>query len=270
MIKSSITLSLFPSQPHMPFVLGPDLELGMAEASELGFDAFELFPPNREAIDIPRIQELCDRHEIRLSTIGTGGGWVADRLTLTDPDDGIRQRGFDYVRSLVDAAGELGGMAIVGSMQGRTGERPKSEVVKRLADALAELGDHARKWDQPLLYEPLNRYESDLLNSLPEAAEMLESLGDSNVKLLADLFHMNIEETDLAAAIRSAAPHIGHIHFVDSNRWPAGFGHTRFAPIAGALKEIEYDGYLAMEVFPRPSQREAAVASMQAFRKWFR
>lgn len=270
MIKSSITLSLFPSSPKMPFVLGPDLEQGVAQAAEMGYDALELFPPSREAIDNAKIKELCITHAIEISTVGTGGGWVADKLSFTDPDAGIRRRAIEYARSLVAAVGDLGGMAIIGSMQGRVGQQSREEAIARLSDALNELGEYARKWEQPLLYEPLNRYETDLISTLGEAGQLLDAIGNSNVKLLADLFHMNIEEVDVPDAIRAAANHIGHVHFVDSNRWPAGFGHTRFAPIAGALKEIGYDGYVAMEVFPLPTQREAAHASINAFKKWFR
>jgi len=109
-----------------------------------------------------------------------------------------------------------------------------------------------------------------LLNTLHEASEFLDKIGDPNVKLLADLFHMNIEEADGPAAIRFAAKRVGHVHFVDSNRWPAGFGHTKFAPIAGALKEIGYEGYMAMETFPLPSPQEAGLASIKAFNKLFR
>ena len=71
----------------------------------------------------------------------------------------------------------------------------------------------------------------------------MKSLETDNVKLLADLFHMNIEEADLPAAIRAGKGAIGHVHFVDSNRQAAGLGHTDFAPIAAALVEIGYDGY---------------------------
>ena len=254
----------------MPFVLGPDLEQGVATAAELGYDAFELFPPNREAIDNAKIAQLCESHGIKISTVGTGGGWVADKLSFTDPDAGVRTRALDYAKSLVEAVGELGGMAIIGSMQGRAGEQPREEAIQRLADALNELGEYASKWEQVLLYEPLNRYETDLINTIGEASTLLDTMGNPNVKLLADLFHMNIEEVDSAAALRDNASNIGHIHFVDSNRWPAGFGHTKFAPIAGALKEIEFDGYVAMEVYPLPSQQEAAEASINAFNKYLK
>lgn len=266
-MKTCITLSLLPSSPKMPFVLGPDLAAGIAQAAELGYDAFELFPPTIEAIDTQAISQLCDQHQIKLSTIGTGGGWVSQKLTLTNPDPDARKKGLDFARSMIQVAGELGAAAIVGSMQGRADSNDRNETQKRLGDALAELGDFARKWDQPVFYEPLNRYETDLANTLEDAAQVLKNAGAENSFLLADLFHMNIEETCPATALRNAAPHIGHVHFVDSNRWPAGNGHTDFESIISALNDIAYDKYLAVEAFPLPDQTTAAKSAMEAFQK---
>jgi len=115
----------------------------------------------------------------------------------------------------------------------------------------------------------LNRYETNLLTTVGDAAEFLQTLATTNVKILADLFHMNIEETDLPAAIRAGGNRIGHIHFVDSNRRPAGMGHIDYRPIADALREIGYDAYLSAEALAYPDSRAAAEQTMIAFRKFF-
>ena len=88
------------------------------------------------------------------------------------------------------------------------------------------------------------------------------------MKLLADLFHMNIEEADLPAAIRSAGSFIGHVHFADSNRRAVGGGHTSVPPIIAALREVGYTGYLSAEVFPMPDSVTAATTTIQSFRKY--
>jgi sugar phosphate isomerase/epimerase len=87
--------------------------------------------------------------------------------------------------------------------------------------------------------------------------------------LLADLFHMNIEECDLAAALRAGAERIGHVHFVDSNRQAAGQGHLDFAPIAAALLQSRYSGFLSAEALPLPDSRTAAETTMKTFRRFF-
>ena len=265
-MKTSITISLLPSSPRMPFVLGPELATAVATAAELGYDAFELFPPRLDLIDADQIKKLCAQHEIAISTIGTGGGAVSQGLTLTDPDPEIRARGMEYVRNIIRIAGDLGAAAIIGSMQGRAGDREQADVMKMLCAALAELGDYAEQWQQPLLYEPLNRYETDLANTLADAAQALDDAGASHALLLADLFHMNIEEVSIADAILNNAKRIGHVHFVDSNRCPVGAGHLHVAPVLAALREINYDRYLAVEAFPLPDQQTSAACAMQAFK----
>ena len=121
----------------------------------------------------------------------------------------------------------------------------------------------------PLLLEPLNRYESNLLNTLAQAGHLLDSLRTRNVRLLADWFHMNIEESSLPDAIRGAKGLIGHVHFADSNRLAVGCGHTDAAAAVAALREIGYQGYLSAEIFPRPDSEDAARRTMEAYRSLF-
>jgi sugar phosphate isomerase/epimerase len=102
-----------------------------------------------------------------------------------------------------------------------------------------------------------------------DGVALLESLATKNVVLLADLFHMNIEESDIAAALRAGGRHIGHVHFVDSNRRPAGCGHIDFRPIAEALRALGYDRYASAEALPYPDPDEAARRTIEAFRAFF-
>ena len=140
----------------------------------------------------------------------------------------------------------------------------------RLAEALDDLGEHAARYKVPLIYEPLNRYETDLVNSVEAGVALLQSLKMKNVRLLADLFHMNIEEAGIAAALRTGGKDIGHVHFVDSNRRPAGCGHLDYAPIARALAEIGYDGFVSAETLPYPDPDAAAAKTIESFRRYFR
>ena len=105
-----------------------------------------------------------------------------------------------------------------------------------------------------------------LENRLVPAAEFLDARGLSNVVLLADLFHMNIEERDIAAALRDAAARVGHIHWADSNRQAMGFGHADPVPIMAALREISYNGYLSAEIFPLPDPDTAARQTLSSIR----
>ena len=121
---------------------------------------------------------------------------------------------------------------------------------------------------KPIFYEPLNRYETNLVNTLEDTVAFLEGAGAKSAKILADLFHMNIEEQSIPDSFRAAGSWVGHVHFADSNRRPVGCGHMDFPPIIAALREIGYAGYLSAEVFPWPNQQEAARLTMEAFRKY--
>ncbi|MEY4005312.1 MAG: hypothetical protein RLZZ221_1408, partial [Verrucomicrobiota bacterium] len=147
-----------------------------------------------------------------------------------------------------------------------TGVADRAQALGWLREALEELGPRAHEHGTFLLYEFLNRYETNLCVNTTEAVELVDSLRAPGVRLLCDLFHMNIEEADLAAALRLAAHRVGHVHFADSNRRAAGLGHTDFTPVITALRAIGYTGYLSAEVFAWPDAPRAAEQTIASFR----
>jgi sugar phosphate isomerase/epimerase len=267
-MKSCVTISLVAEARGGPFVFWDELAAGCEQAARLGFDAVEVFPPSPDAVNPAELQRLLHTHHLALAAMGTGAGWLRHRLTLTSPDAAVREKALAFVRGIIDTAGPFGASAIIGSMQGRHGDGlDKAAALAHLTQALNSLGDQARKYNVPLIYEPLNRYETNLVNTVEDGVRLLQSLATTNVVLLADLFHMNIEETDLAAALRTGGRHIGHVHFVDSNRRPAGRGHLDFVPIVAALRDIGYQGYLSAEALPYPTPWEAAQQTIATYRR---
>jgi sugar phosphate isomerase/epimerase len=270
-IRSAVTVSLVEEARGGPFVFWHDLADACRKAQQLGFDAVEVFPPSPEAVDPARLRILLNDHGLALAAVGTGAGWVKRKLTLTQPEVASRIKARDFIREMIDFAGPFRAPAIIGSMQGRSGDGVEHPTARGyLADALELLGEHAKQYDVPLIYEPLNRYETNLSTTLESGAKLLRSLSTGNVVLLADLFHMNIEEINIADALRSAGKHVGHVHFVDSNRRAAGFGHIDFAPIAQALQDIHYAGFASAEALPLPDPDRAAEQTIHAFGRYFR
>jgi sugar phosphate isomerase/epimerase len=267
-MRSAITVSLVPQAKGGPFVYWNGLADAFEQASALGFDAIEIFPPSASAIDIAEVQSLIDRHKLPVAAIGTGGGWVVHKWTLTHAEPAIRQQAREFIRAIIDLAGGFGAPAIIGSMQGRwEGEVTREQALDWLGEALDDLGEHAAAHGVPLLYEPLNRYETNLIHRVGDTAAWLRTLQTANVRILADLFHMNIEEADLADALREAGSLVGHVHFADSNRRAIGLGHTSMPPIIGALRDIDYTGYLSAEIIPLPDPATAARQTIESFRK---
>jgi len=271
MIRSAVTVSLVHEAQGGPFVFWHDLPGACRTAKGLGFDAVEVFPPAPDAVDPLVLQQLLNDNGLALAAVGTGAGWVRQKLHLCLPDVAARAKARDYIRAIIDLAGPLGAPAIIGSMQGRSGDEVDQQTALRLlAESLEDLGEHARQFGVPLIFEPINRYETNLITSIDAGVKLLRTLSTKNVRLLADLFHMNIEEVDSSAALRAAGSLIGHVHFVDSNRRPAGLGHIDYRPIVAALQTIGYDKYASAEALPYPDPESAARQTIQTFRKYFR
>ncbi len=268
-MRTAVTISLVPEARGGPFVYWDGVEDGMRRAREAGFDAVEIFPPGPDFMAPQRLGEMLRDHGLALAAVGTGAGWVKHRLQLCDPDPWRRLQARAFIRSVIDFAGTLGAPAIIGSMQGRWGDGvDRADATRHLLDALDELGDHAhRRHGNTLLYEPLNRYETNLCNTLAAGVELIRSLEKGTVALLADLFHLQIEEADPAAALTGAGPWIGHVHWADSNRRAAGLGHSDLGAAAAALRRTGYAGYLSAEVLPLPDSDTAAAATLASVRR---
>lgn len=267
-MRSAVTVSLVEEARGGPFVYWDGLPAAFASAAKLGFDAVEIFAPGPLAVPADELRRLCDEHQLQVAAVGTGAGMVKHGLSLTDADPDRRAAARQFVQSMIDFGGPFQAPAIIGSMQGRWGGQVSREAaLQLLAQALEELGEYAQRYGVPLIYEPLNRYETNLITTLAEGVRTLRELTTRNVRLLADLFHMNIEESDPAEALREAGAYVGHVHFVDSNRRAAGLGHTDFGPLITALRQIGYAGYLSAEALPLPDSETAARQTMQAFRQ---
>jgi sugar phosphate isomerase/epimerase len=269
-MHSAVTISLVPEARGGPFVFWDDLAAGCRQAAALGFDAVEIFPRSPRELDAKQVKSLLEQNHLKLAALGTGAGWVVHKLRLTDPDAATRARAREFVTGIIELAGNLGAPAIIGSMQGRAdGNITRDQALDWLAEGLEELAPCAANHGVPLLLEPLNRYETNLLNRVDESLAFLGWLATNNVKLLCDLFHMNLEEANIADSLRLAGPRLGHVHFADSNRRAIGSGHTDMNPVIQALREIGYTGYLSAEILPLPDSDAAAKQTITSFRKWF-
>ncbi len=269
-MKPCLTLSLVPSLHGGPWILWDDLATGIGKTAEYGFSAIELFTEGPSAGVPGELKRLLQENNLQLGAVGTGAGKVIKGLTLTDSDPSIRRNAQNFVGDMIEFGAEHGAPAIIGSMQGSSNEAAnREECLKWLEEALEELGEKSRKAGTFLIYEPLNRYETNLFNRFGDACEFLDGLQTNGVSLLADLFHMNIEEEDIAQSLTEGSKYVGHVHFADSNRRPVGCGHTEIAPIARALTDIGYEGCVSAEAFDWPDPETAARQTINSYRKYF-
>lgn len=175
---------------------------------------------------------------------------------IGDFDAARRRDAIDNMRSLLSVIAEVEGYgAITPAAYGMFSLRlppfqpPRSAEDDRkvLIEGLSELGEHAAKEGVAVSFEPLNRYEDHMVHTLSEAVDLCKAVGLPSVKVMADFFHMNIEEQDLASAITQAGDYLTHVHLADSNRLQPGLGHTDFSPAFRALEQIGFAGYMALE-----------------------
>ena len=214
---------------------------------------------------------LVEKYNLKIAAVGTGAGKVIHGLTITDPNASIRKKAMEFIESMITFGAAFGAQAIIGSMQGNVvAGVEREQAIQWLADGLNHLGKHAASLGVKLIYEPLNRYETNLINTLGDGVQFLKSRQIKHVGLLADLFHMNIEEADMAASIKAAGDLVIHVHFADSNRRPVGNGHSNFREVAKVLKQINYTGFVSAEAFAWPNSQEAAAQTIQSFKQYFK
>ena len=174
---------------------------------------------------------------------------------LLGPDPAERAAVKQTLRERLTLAGALGAVGVLLVPQwGRAPALPDLSPLASGADLerdlllalLRELAPDARAAGVSLFLEPLNRYEAYLVNRLEQGAAIAAAVGPE-IGVMADFYHMNIEEADIAASIRANGNHLVYVHVADSNRLQPGRGHLDFRPGFRALKEIGYDGVLAIE-----------------------
>jgi sugar phosphate isomerase/epimerase len=172
-----------------------------------------------------------------------------ENVDLAHPDSKIRGRAVDYYLRLLDFAAELGGPLV--ACHGYVGRvRAVSTLTEErrvFTGAVRQIAERARALNLRLVMEVLNRYEAHLLNTAAEALEFIADVGDAQVSVLLDAYHMNIEEADPVAALREAGGQLGLYHAADSNRTGIGRGHTDFGAQLAALGEIGYKGPIILE-----------------------
>ncbi|MGY4707893.1 TIM barrel protein [Candidatus Bipolaricaulota sp. J31] len=238
---------IVPLQDPTPFSPFPPerWQEGLEEASRAGFTAVELAITDPTRVDCDEVTKALAKQKLRLLSITTGQAAGKEGLSLSSTDDLIRERAVARIKAHMEFARPFGAVVIVGLLRGADGDR------ELLVESLKECATFDR--EVKLAFEPLNRYETRLINTVSEALDLIEEVGAENMGILFDTFHANIEEPDLAASIKAAGEWLFHVHLADSNRWVPGAGHLPFDEVFQALEEIDYRGGLILECFPRPS-----------------
>lgn len=214
------------------------------------------------------ILKLTESHTVKPSTICSGF-----RGCPLDADKDERGKASEDIHSLLRLAGDMGmaGLIMVPIFGGpripdlsplKSSFQLEMDLLYKLFD---DWGRTAEKAGVFLLLEPLNRYETHLIRTLQDGVNVCQQVGNPSIRIMADFFHMSIEESDIPEAIRKAGSYIAHVHLADSNRLLPGMGHTNFQSGFQALREINYEGYMALECGNPDLEKQAALTRSAQF-----
>lgn len=217
--------------------------------ASLGLDFIEIPLMGIEDIDPPAIRRGVADAGIGVVTSSV----LSDATDISSPDAAVREAGIAYLQRCVDATAEMGAPQFSGVIYCSHGKRPErrptEEDWKRSAQCLAEVAAHAGEAGVDLGLEPVNRYESPLINTCAQALRLADMIGAPNVKVHLDTYHMNIEEKGWEEPVVAAGDRICHFHLCENDRGIPGTGLVDWEELFEGLARIRYRGYAALESF---------------------
>lgn len=251
-MKLSIVLSTQPTTFSALAYRG-ELEKNVFQIARLGYDGVELAVRDPQMLDLEHLEKILLENKLEVPAIGTGQAFGEEGLCFTHPDENIRQDAVERIECQIELGARFNSIVILGLIRGRLAEQLSRQLgLQWLLEATKRCAAYAEERDVKLAIEPINRYETNLVNTVVQALDLIERVGSDHLGLLLDTFHMNIEEPSIVESIRVASHKIYHVHVADSNRWYPGGGHLDFLKIVNALDEVNYDGYLSAEILPFP------------------
>lgn len=235
-----------------------DLRQNLSALQQMGYTGVELAIRDPQQMDPTALSALVSEFGLRVPAIGTGQAWGEEGLSFTDTDAEIRQTAIDRIKSHFPLAAHFNAVVIIGLVRGVL--KPgitHSQAMDWLRTALRVCSQAAEAAGVRMALEPINRYETSLINTVAQGMELIDDVASPNFGLLLDTFHMNIEEPSIEASIHQCNQRIFHFHVADSNRWHPGAGHLDFESILRTLMSTGYDGYISGEFLPLPDSHSA-------------
>lgn len=239
-----IWASPFNTSEHLPL---------LAKVRAMGFDLIEIAIEDPALVDVDALRDALAEAGLRAIVCGAFG---LDR-NLSSADPAVRDNAARYLRWCIDAAAALGSPVVSGPMYSAVGKPRLAAAEERAAewqravDGLRQMCAYAAPRGVKLALEPLNRFETDMINIAEQGLQLIADVGSPQLGLHLDTFHMHLEEKDAARAIRQAAAagRLFHVHACENDRGVPGTGQVHWQEIGAALREVGYDGAVVIESF---------------------
>jgi sugar phosphate isomerase/epimerase len=266
-MKLSLTIAKNVSE-NFPVLLRGDYAEKIKRGSQLGYKYVEMHIRDPIEVDVESILKACEENNVSVTTLGTGLGYVIDKLTFTSPDKEVREKAVNRIIEHIKLAAELNSKVIIGSIRGSIPDVSKYDKYESFAlECFEKCLKVAESKRIVLLIEAINRYETNFINTVEEALSFIKKIGSEYIRIHIDTFHMNIEERDIVESIKYVSKYLGHVHFADNNRKYPGMGHIDFKAIIKVLNDIGYKDAIALECLPYPDGEEAALKAIENLKK---
>jgi D-psicose/D-tagatose/L-ribulose 3-epimerase len=236
----------------------------LEHVADLGFDVVELPLEQPGDLTAAALRPVLESTGLAPTVVGA----MAPGRNLVDAPASEVAATQDYLRACVDLAHDIGAGAVCGPFYAATGrvwrmnETEREAAYAELRDHLAPVVDHARAAGVRVGIEPLNRYETSLVNTVAQGLAALDGLLGPHLGLALDTYHLNIEERDSAASVRAAADHLVHVQVCGNDRGAPGDDQTDWVALLAALDVVAYDGPLVIESFTADNASIATAASI--------
>ncbi len=240
-----------------PFHDEKQFTLAISSAKRIGYDGIETPVEDQNKLKVSKLKGCLTKYDMRAT------GITAPTPDLLSSDRRIRDEAKGIFKRNIEIANELDEeyLVTVPSKVGKVTPELSSEEEKTIImETLRELGDHAEENGIYLVIEPLNRFETYLVNTVDQALTLVKDVAHPNVKIMIDTFHMNIEENSFEDAIRAGGESIYHVHANENNRGAPGTGHIPFKEILRTLKDIGYRRWLVIQTFNPAKKSEVLKA----------
>ncbi|WP_236976193.1 sugar phosphate isomerase/epimerase family protein [Membranihabitans maritimus] len=234
------------------------------KAKDIGYDIIEIAVEDRNLIDWVQLKKTCLDLELKISVSGAFG----ESRDISSDQSEFRSGGLDYIIDCLELASEMESPVFGGPLYSAVGKTrlvsPEQKERERqwCLENLHIAAIRAKDLGVVLALEPLNRFETDMVNTVDQALELTKEIGSDYLKILLDTFHSNIEEKDIPGCIEKLDGELVHIQANENDRGTPGTGHLDWEGIFEALKKINYNGALVIETFGAPSKELARAASI--------
>ena len=239
------------------------LEETFSALARIGYDGAELMTLDPGKLDWKQVKETAGQYGLCIPLVCTGEVFGQLGLSFADPDPAIRKEAVERVCGIIDFAAHLGANINIGRVRGQYRDHVAPESTYQWAvEAFRHISGYAKPKGVQIALESVTIMQTNFINTVAQAAEMVDAVGCDNFRLMLDVFHLNIEEKDLFSTIRDYSKYNIHVHLADNNRRYPGHCGMDFEKVIRTFHDTEYNGAFCTEIFQIPDQEAAAKGAM--------